>query len=246
MPSYLVFICLALCVLTTGIFIYTRVKKGGLAGLFTKTIASVCFILLAVVCSATKTNTSYYGSIAISMFILGLVCGLIGDILLDQKVMYEFHSTQYLRAGMTSFSVAHIFNIIGLLSLANTQVEIFKTNLLELGIVVLGALVATFIVYVFSTKVQKLNFENNTWFVNCYSFILTLTTILSIYLCFVLGTTFWQMIMLAVGLVFFLASDLVLSIQYFGGKQDNKTLIVVNHTLYYTAQIIIAFAIFFI
>ena len=246
MPNYLVFICLALCVLTTSLFLYFRVKKGGIAGLFSKTIASVCFILLAVVSSTTKTNTSYYGSVAISMFILGLVCGLIGDILLDQKVMYEFHSTQYLRAGMISFSVAHVFNIVGLLSLANTQVEILKSNLLELGLVVLGALIATVITYFFATKVQKLNFEKNTWFVNCYTFILMLTTILSIYLCFVLGLDFWQMIMLAVGLVFFLASDLVLSIQYFGGKQDNKTLIVVNHTLYYLAQIIIAFTIFFI
>lgn len=246
MPHYLVYIALALCILTTGLFLYVRVKKGGLAGLFTKTIASVCFILLAVLSSTTKSQVSYYGSIAINMFILGLVCGLIGDILLDQKVMYEFHSTQYLRAGMVSFSVAHVFNIVGLISLANTQVKIFEGNLLNLGLVVLGTLIATIVTYFFSTKVQKLNFENNTWFVNAYTFILMLTTVLSIYLCFVLGTGFWQMIMLAVGLVFFLASDLVLSIQYFGGKLHNKTLIVVNHTLYYLAQIIIAFTIFFI
>ena len=246
MPNYLVFICLALCVLTTGLFLVIRVKKGGLAGLFTKTIASVCFILLAVVSSTTKTQVSYYGSVAISMFIVGLVCGLIGDILLDQKVMYEFHSTQYLRAGMVSFSVAHVFNIVGLLCLANTQINLFEENLLGLGLVVLGTLVATIGTYFISTKVQKLNFENNTWFVNLYTFILMLTTILSIYLSVVLGTTFWQMIMLAVGLVLFLASDLVLSIQYFGGKLHNKTLIVVNHALYYAAQIIIAFTIFFI
>ena len=154
MPQYLVYVCLALCVFSTGIFVYVRVKKGGLAGLFTKTIASVCFILLAVISSTTKTQVSYYGSIAISMFILGLVCGLIGDIVLDQKVMYEFHSTQYLRAGMVSFSVGHVFNIAGLLSLANSQVNIFEENLLGLGLIVLGAVVATVVVYFFSTKIQ--------------------------------------------------------------------------------------------
>ena len=160
--------------------------------------------------------------------------------------MYEFHSTQYLRAGMVSFSVGHVFNIAGLLSLANSQVNIFEENLLGLGLIALGAVVATVVVYFFSTKIQKLNFENNTCFVNLYTFILLLTTILSIYLCFVLGTDFWQMIMLAIGLVLFLASDLVLSVQYFGGKLHNKTLIVLNHSLYYLAQVIIAFTIFFI
>jgi len=55
-----------------------------------------------------------------------------------------------------------------------------------------------------------------------------------------------QNILLSVGLISFLASDLVLSLQYFGGKQDSKNLTIVNHILYYIAQILIASFIFFI
>ena len=42
-----------------------------------------------------------------------------------------------------------------------------------------------------------------------------------------------------IGLVLFFASDLVLSTQYFGGQQDNKILTIVNHVLYYAAQVMI-------
>ena len=54
------------------------------------------------------------------------------------------------------------------------------------------------------------------------------------------------MYILTIGFVLFLASDLVLSMQYFGGKLMDKKLIVTNHLLYYFAQIIIAMFIYFV
>ena len=53
---------------------------------------------------------------------------------------------------------------------------------------------------------------------------------------------FW---IFAAGMILFFLSDLVLSMQYFGGKTQ-KSLIYINHILYYLAQICIAISIFYI
>ena len=64
---------------------------------------------------------------------------------------------------------------------------------------------------------------------------------------FIFNTGFSLMLAINMGLVWvafvgfalFLASDMVLSFQYFGGKIKNKPMIAINHLLYYSAQILI-------
>ena len=234
---------LSLCVFSTIAFLVVRVKKGGLAGLFTKIIASVCFIILAVFLSFSKNQISYHASMPICLFIIGLVLGLVGDIVLDQKVMYEFHDKQYLTCGMVCFSVAHLFNIGAILTLSHTQSDL-KNYILPIGIILLVCLVLTLIIWLVSKKALKLDYGKHTLLANVYCFILLLTTALSCYFTIVLKN--YYMIVLAVGFIFFLISDLILSMQYFGGKQNDKKLIVLNHTTYYLAQILIASFIYFI
>ena len=125
------------------------------------------------------------------------------------------------------------------------QVDLFsKEYIIPLAIIAGGCLVLTLANWIISIKVLKFNFEKFTGLVNIYSFILFLTTALSVYLSFI-GLTA-PVIILAIGFVLFLASDLILSMQYFGGKQDSKPLTFINHLLYYAAQIIIAAFIYFI
>ena len=129
--------------------------------------------------------------------------------------------------------------------LALEQVDLFsKEYIIPLAIIAGGCLVLTLANWIISIKVLKFNFEKFTGLVNIYSFILFLTTALSVYLSFI-GLTA-PVIILAIGFVLFLASDLILSMQYFGGKQDSKPLTFINHLLYYAAQIIIAAFIYFI
>ena len=144
---------------------------------------------------------------------------------------------------MVAFGVGHVFYIVSMLVLAGGEIQVFS-KILPLGLIVLGAIVACLLVWFVSKRFLKLNFGKNTLITNCYSFILILTTALSVYLCFA-GLSF-KMYILAIGFVLFLISDLILSTQYFGGKQNNKTLIVLNHLFYYLAQIIIASFVFFI
>lgn len=234
----------ALSIVLTSIFLYVRVKHGYLAGLFTKIIASFGFVALAVFMYFTKIQISYYSGIAICLIILGLVCGLIGDVLLDLKIIYPFHDDKYLTAGMIAFGVGHFFYIAAMLTLVSGEMEIFYYNWLPLLLIVLGAVVACLLVWLVSVKLLKLKFGKHTLITNCYSFVLLLTTALAVFLCFV-GVSF-KMYILAAGFVLFLISDLILSTQYFGGKQESKPLIVFNHLFYYLAQITIASFIYFI
>ena len=235
---------LIVCVLATSIFISVRVNKGELAGVFSKTVASFCFIAFALLLLAQKVNLNTYSIYGVVCLVLGLVLGLIGDILLDLKVVYPFHKSGYLYAGMTSFLVGHLFYIASMILFTYNEISFFSSQLLPFFLILIGAIILTIIVYFISTKVIKLNYEKFSIFVNIYSFVLIFTTILSVYLACIVSII--PMYVLAIGFVLFLASDLVLSMQYFGGKLQDKKLIVINHLLYYLAQIIIAMFIYFI
>ena len=243
MEIYLFIGLLCLCLMSVIAFLVCRVKFGGLAGVFTKIFASFCFIVLAVFLNFTKIQPSYYTKISICFLVLGLVCGLVGDILLDLKIIYPFHDNKYLKAGMVSFGIGHVLYIFAMLILASGQTNIFS-NYLHIILLIVGSLILSLLVWLVSKFVLKLNFGKNTLITNCYSFILLLTTALSVYLCFA-GLSI-KMYILAVGFVLFLVSDLILSTQYFGGKQNNKVLIVLNHLFYYLAQITIASFVYFI
>lgn len=233
-----------LCLTSMGIFIYLRVTKGGLAGVFSKTVASFCFIALALLMLAQKIGLNAYFSYGAIFIVLGLICGLIGDILLDLKVFYNFHKKQFLYAGMTSFLVGHICYITSMLLFSANEIDIFATKPLILLAIFIGSIVLSMAIWLLSTKVLHFNFENCTLFVNCYSTVLLFTFALSLYLGIII--TKLPIYILTIGLGLFLLSDLVLSTQYFGGKLLDKKLIVLNHLLYYFAQITIASFLFFI
>ena len=235
---------LIICVITLSIFISIRVKRGELAGVFSKTVASFAFVCFGLFLLAQKINLNTYTMYASVCIILGLICGLIGDILLDLKVVYAFHKDKFLYAGMTSFLVGHIFYIISMILFATNQVNFFVNHLLPFFLILIGAGILTTIVWLISTKALKLDYDKYTAFVNVYSFVLIFTTLLSVYMACIVNII--PMYILTIGFVLFLASDLVLSMQYFGGKLMDKKLIVTNHLLYYFAQIIIAMFIYFV
>jgi hypothetical protein len=89
-----------------------------------------------------------------------------------------------------------------------------------------------------SSKKMKLDFGKYLWQTVGYTFILSFMTVYTIILA-INGMTFIP----AIGLGLFFLSDVVLSLQYFGGKIANKPLIAINHALYYLAQITLVLAI---
>ncbi|MBO5866748.1 MAG: hypothetical protein J6Q55_01680 [Clostridia bacterium] len=210
---------------TAILFSILRITHGGVTSLMSKTLASFCFVLLGVVVVFTHPvgNTGMF-------LLLGLVCGMLGDILLDLKSVDKTRSESYLNYGMLAFGLGHAFYI-------TFAIVLFGSNL-TLPLVIAGAfaLLFTLSIVFFSKPLLGLSLGKFTLQVSSYCFMLTFAAALSFALA-ISNAILWP---LAIALVSFWLSDLVLSLMYFGGKEDSKFLSILNHFLYYGAQIAIA------
>lgn len=240
MLTLIVGICVALAL--ASLFIVVRVKKGGVDGIVTKALASFGFVALGLFLMATKAGQNDFSRYSSIVILCGLVCGLIGDVLLDLKVVYPFHEDKYLTFGMLSFLFGHLFFIgsMGVIFAGNATKAITFPIIF---IVVISAIFAVGIWFV-TSRYMHLDYGKHALLSTIYAGVLLFTTVFSIYLAF--STMLTSLFIMAVGFLLFLASDLVLSLQYFGGKQSVKSLIILNHSLYYLAQILIAVSIYFI
>lgn len=223
------YILLGLCLVSTIAFILVRMFIGGLPGLMLKTLASVIFVISGVITLATTTADR----LIISFVVVGLIMGMLGDILLDLKVIYD-NDKFYLNSGMLSFGIGHIFYFIAFTMLA-LQLDITLTLPIVLSVVI--AIILT-IGITLSSKKMKLDFGKYLWQTIGYTFILTFMTVYTL----ILGINGMSFIPF-IGLILFFLSDIVLSLQYFGGKISSKPLIGINHALYYLAQITLVVAI---
>ena len=229
-------ILICVCSLLALGFVLVRVFKGGIAGLLMKTFASFGFVssgVIGIVISDLSGNYKW----AAGLIVIGLLLGMIGDIVLDLKVIYEGNDKYFLNAGMLSFFVGHICYISAFSVWVNpiqrftSALSIPVALLISAGIAILltvGTLLS-------GKKMMGLSFGKFIYQTIAYTFILNM----SMAYLLVLSLFVANLWLAFVGLVLFLLSDIVLSLQYFGGKLSNKPLIAINHILYYAAQIII-------
>lgn len=216
---------IVICSILAVVFIVVRTLKGGHLGFVLKTLASTAFVISGIIGLGSSTT----GSWASILLVMGLLFGLIGDMVLDLKVIYPDSDKVYLNTGMLSFFLGHICYITAFSLMADI-------NILVPMLIALGCSVALSAFTMFSGKnMMHLNFNGYFLQATAYSFILNFALIYALVLS-IMGARLW---LATIGLLLFLLSDLVLSMQYFGGKIASRPLIAINHTLYYMAQIII-------
>lgn len=216
-------------------FIVLRAWKGGLLAMVLKAFASFGFVTMGILGLAVSEIEN---KIPLGFIVIGLVLGMIGDILLDLKVLYD-NDEVYLNFGMLSFGLGHIMYFVALTILALKSVS---SVLIPVLIGVGSALVLTFAIIIGGKKFMKLDFGDFLWQTIVYTFELTFMTVYTLVLA-IIGGGLW---LTFVAILLFLLSDAVLSNQYFGGKLHDKVYIVINHVLYYSAQILIAMLLFII
>ena len=231
------YILSAVSLLCVVLFLVVRVVKGGAYGILTKIIASFSFMAIALVGALTTGMTN------VALFvILGLLCGLIGDFVLDNKVVYKEHENIYLNAGMLSFGIGHVFYFVSAtLVLVSLGTKTAGMNLSTFNILIslgVSAVLTTGIMLM--SKPMKLDFGKFFYQTLAYTLILTFMSAYSVALAIAVPTL-WTF---AVGICLIFLSDLILSTQYFGGQQDNKLFIILNHAIYYLGQIFIAVTLF--
>ncbi|MBE5736229.1 MAG: hypothetical protein E7356_02580 [Clostridiales bacterium] len=242
---------IVMCALLAILFIVARCLKGGLLGVVLKTIASFGFvtsgIIGLIVSDATTIKGILWGSgdyakWILGLIVIGLVLGMIGDIILDLKVVYPGNDKYFLNTGMGSFFLGHVCYIIAFtlwarpLAHVSSAFTVWEAVLGGVGLAVVGT-----IGIVLSSKKMGLTFGNYIVQTISYTLILTFTMFYCLLLAIFFGSGLW--LSFVAMLVFFL-SDVVLSMQYFGGKIASKPLIAINHALYYAAQIMLVAVIF--
>ena len=219
-------------ILATAVFLVLRVQRGGIAALYAKVVASLCFIATAI--AATNENRLFldFGS----WMTFGLVFGLLGDVWLDLKWIYLQDKDSYLYSGFIFFLLGHVC---------------FVTAVFKVGpytpaslIVAFAAALVIALVAILMEKLLKMHYGKFKWIVFLYSFMLALTMTMSMTLAVITGfEKMWTV--MSVGGLLFLLSDLVLSGMYFGEGKNTSFNVILNHALYYAAQFIMAATVLF-
>jgi len=218
-------------IVTTIIFIALRVKKVSVPVLVMKAAASVFFISTACAALAVNSMALSYGLLVI----IGLVCGLLGDIWLDLKYVYPQDRDMYLYAGFYSFFTGHLFFLAAIFTHYNWTA-------LTLALSIVPALIGAAATMAME-KPMKLIYGKFKPTCFIYGFILMAVAASSVVAAFVTGETVW--IVMSIGGILFLLSDFMLSGTYFGEGKNTPVYVVMNHVLYYAAQFVIASSVLF-
>ena len=228
--SFFPYVVIFLGAIALTLFLIARDRKGSVQALLFKTLTS--FLFIAVAFTSFMVNPGQ-GVAAFAMLIMmGLICGLIGDIVLDLKIMYKESSSLYQHGGMAAFLVGHLFYLAAL-------IIYFGFNWMSVVI----ALVLAVIIGLVSKFILKFNFAEHTINTYAYSFFLSYMMTQACYAAITQGFTTCT-VLLAAGAILFLLSDLVLVMTYYDNK-DSRPFIAVNHILYYAAQYTIALSILY-
>ena len=249
------YIFLAVGVAALIAFCVVRDKKSSAMAIGFKSLASMAFIAMAI--AAVLSRESAVGVLTPALLILGgLVCGLVGDITLDFKIFLK--GLPYERAdkdadvmtyvGMAAFGVGHVLYITaGGLRFADTSINLAWSLLVAVGLVA--------VIFALSIGVMKMRFGKFLLPSVCYALLLAWFVVYSIWQMAAVGTGVANVLLL-VGAILFIVSDLILSMTYFSKPEDyrrtgplhpeSKLMIVSNHVTYYAAQFLIALAILYL
>ena len=226
-------IILAACGLCTMIpYIRLRIQKKHVIAIILKVSTSVFFILAAGA-AILSYDGAVWGAFKYLFFgvLFGEISGLLGDYWLDMKDMHTKHHDTYVFAGFTSFLVGHLFFIAGLLKTYGFD--------WRRALYILGGGVALAAGVLLTEKPMKLAYGKFKGISAGYSFVFGMS-IAAAFVSWLLGGKNPQALVMCVGLVVFLLSDLVLSGTYFGEGKTRPVDYTLNYVFYYGGQFTIA------
>lgn len=210
-------------------FLRLRVKKADAKACSVKAVTSMIFILSWLLAAMQNPGTS-------AMLIgLGLIFGMLGDIWLDLKFCYPADDELFTKLGFGSFAFGH-FAYIGAIITGTTGKFNYLSVLCSFGVAVIAGLV----VY-FGEGIMKLKYGKLKMISTLYGALLFFMTAFAIFTSVFSGVKDnINLLVMGIGGVFFVVSDLILSGTYFGENKKRPVDIITNHITYYIAQFIIA------
>ena len=214
-------------------YIPLRIKKDLNKGILFKIATSVFFLLTAGASVAASSGAVWeqYKYLFLGI-VFGQIFGLLGDYWLDMKDMLPAaHHDRYTFTGFISFFICHLFFNAGLVAAYGTD---WKKLLVILGA---GAVLCAFVMG--TEKLMKLKYGKFKGITAGYSVVFGMSIAAALF-SWLYGGRNPQALVMAIGLVVFLLSDLVLSGTYFGEGKDKPIDITLNYIFYYGGQFTIA------
>jgi len=213
-------------IILQGTFIAVEHKEKYVLADVLKGLASLMFVIIGFIGYTSVTTSSLGKTIAI-----GLVFGLIGDVLLNLRFVFEKNGQKIFLVGILAFLIGHILYLCALIPISENT-----------GICVLiGAIIAAgLLTYIFKTMEVKIAFKIFGVF---YLGAVIIMTVIAIGIAASTGNT--HDVIYAIGAVLFTASDIVLIFNTFSGV-TKFSLRITNLSLYYIGQLLIAGSLFVI
>ena len=230
-------VLLSLGAVMSTIFIVSKVINYSFKTIVFKTIASLFFVALAIYLYVVIPGHTLFKLFTL----LGLIFGLLGDVLLGFKYITTKTKKIWILAGMFAFAFGHISYVVGLFF------EFYVPgNIIFIFLPFITAICISSIYMVVSRKVG-INFGKKMLpFGLFYLFCLTSMLSTSLYMAVLHSFSITTSTMFFIGAVFFATSDFMLTGAYFKEGQRPKAYMAIYSICYYLAQFIIAFSIFFL
>lgn len=207
------------------VFIVLEYRKKMLAAVVFKTIASLLFVLLGVLCSNAAADGAYAGVV-----VAGLAFGAAGDVCLNLRHLAGERGKSIFMAGIAAFMIGHLFYLFALIRLA-PRMLLWAVP----ACAAISALLLRFVLKRIEVRGALKTFG-----------ILYLVVVFFMASCALgllpLGPRNAGYRLFALGAVLFAASDVLLVLNQFG-KKRYPAFRALNLSLYYIGQICIAFTI---
>ena len=235
-------VCWILCAVGAvllGWYIAEKIRARSLKAAFIKSVVSVLF--LAVGACGWFLSARNGGLSPMGIFVLiGLLCGLLGDIWLDLKYVYPEQEDAFTYVGMGAFGVGHILYVIGLLLRFYPKGK----PLYVIVPIVLAAIVSA--VNLLLEKPMRLHYGKMKPIVFTYGVLLFSVVAVSGSLAISCGWRETTLNLFFAGTILFVLSDVILSGTYWGQGKDRPIDLALNYLTYYPAQYLIAVSLLFL
>lgn len=223
-------IVLLAAVIAAVVFIIVSYKGTAGASVAAKTIASLLFVTLGLLCFLHSKRSSYA-----LLVMVALVFGLFGDVFLELQPVFSKKKNLFFLLGLSAFFIGHVFYVVAFLKIA-------PFTILHPIVFAATFCVALLLKAIFKVDPQKM-----------LPPVLAYLTVISLMVAAAFGVAFSNglspqnpiRVMLPLSALLFLISDAVLAYIYYG-KTKAKPLVAINLSTYYAAQILLALTILFV
>ena len=224
-------------------YIVFRIQKRLVPGIFFKIATSIFFLLTACAAAMAWPAETFEQYKHLFFFILiGQIFGLLGDYWMDMKDMMPKDHDAYAFAGFASFCICHLFFIAGLYRTYAAYGSGIGWKY-QLIVPAAGLVLAAFVLV--TEKPMKVRYGKFKGIATTYSVIFGMSIAMAL-CCWLFGDNNPQALVMTIGLVIFLLSDLVLSGTIFGEGKDRPIDYALNYLFYYGGQFIIALSLLWI